>query len=185
MGPIFHGFQMGAHKGRDVFDIQTFRCCFRCWNPSQWIPGEVLLRSGNVEGKILRLHTGALGPQGGPRAPEAFFCIFCILEGWEAFQRVPRGRGYVLTKYQLKWSQPDLIHCQNYIFSCFWTSQISAPLRFETSRLLISETYTLLRSEICRLLNSDTYELLRSEASRLLLSEAYTVKQELRRQASD
>ena len=67
--------------------------------------------------------TGVCFPGGarGAQGPEAFFAFFLIIfyrfTWWEAFQRVPRGRGYVLKKDQLHQMYLALIHARFHDFA--------------------------------------------------------------------
>ena len=73
------------------------------------IPGKQIVSS--VEKLELLLQEGAGPPSGGPWGHLfASFCNFCRFRGPEAFQRLPGGRGYLLTKYEPKRTHLDLIH---------------------------------------------------------------------------
>ena len=51
-------------------------------------------------------------PMGGPWGLFFVFVVFFVsrFRGPEAFQRLPGGRGYLLTKYEPKRTHLDLIH---------------------------------------------------------------------------
>ena len=72
--------------------------------------------------RILRHHSGALGPQGGggrAQRHRIFSDLLAVLGGREAFQRVPGGGGDVLTKCQLKPRHLDLFHTRFHDFAQF------------------------------------------------------------------
>ena len=80
-----------------------------------------LCQNGATASRILpECLPGPPGAPGAPRAPPGrgsrgglflhVFQFFGCFRGPEAFQRVPGGRGYLLTKYEPKWTHLDLIH---------------------------------------------------------------------------